>query len=323
MAKRFKIEVHPGDRYGKLTVIKEVEKHKFPSGTTSRVILCQCDCGSDPVRVLLSNLRKGTTTSCGCTKEKIKNKIVPGEKYGRLTVIGEAEPYIQPSGQKRRMIRCKCSCGNPEEVVVRIDILISGQCKSCGCYKKEKDIERGKSSKKYNTYDLSGEYGIGYTLKGEPFLFDKEDYDLIKDCCWGVSKGYITGKSPCSDKMVSMHRLVMHAKEGDIIDHIFRKKNDNRKSQLRKVTVSQNAMNSGVRSDNTSGITGVKWNKKREKWEAGLQIDKKYIHLGIFSNKQDAIEARLKAELELFGEYSPNYEKLIQQQSDQQSQQNT
>ena len=35
-----------------------------------------------------------------------------------------------------------------------------------------------------NVYDLSGEYGIGYTLKGEPFWFDLEDYDLIKDYCW-------------------------------------------------------------------------------------------------------------------------------------------
>ena len=37
--------------------------------------------------------------------------------------------------------------------------------------------------KKYNTYDLSGEYGIGYTSKGEEFYFDLDDYDKIKDYC--------------------------------------------------------------------------------------------------------------------------------------------
>ena len=45
-----------------------------------------------------------------------------------------------------------------------------------------------KKIKKYNTYDLSGEYGIGYTTKGEKFLFDLEDYEKIKDYCWCVDK---------------------------------------------------------------------------------------------------------------------------------------
>ena len=57
-------------------------------------------------------------------------------------------------------------------------------------------------------------------------------------------------------------------------------------------------------------------------------INGKAIHLGYFDTKEEAIEARLKAELELYGIFSPNYEKLTQQQSstnesDQQSQQNT
>ena len=52
-----------------------------------------------------------------------------------------------------------------------------------------------------------------------------------------------------------------------------------------------------------------------------LLIDKKYIYLGMFSNKSEAIEARYAAELKYFGEYSPNYEKLTQQQSTQSNQQ--
>ncbi|WP_368488451.1 hypothetical protein [Clostridium sp. BJN0013] len=39
---------------------------------------------------------------------------------------------------------------------------------------------------KYNTYDLTGEYGIGYDAKGNIFYFDLEDYDRIKDFYWAV-----------------------------------------------------------------------------------------------------------------------------------------
>ena len=53
-----------------------------------------------------------------------------------------------------------------------------------------------------------------------------------------------------------------------------------------------------------------------------ITINGKTKHLGFFINKQDAIEARLKAELERYGTFSPNYEKLTQQQFSQ-SQQNT
>ena len=93
----------------------------------------------------------------------------PGEKYGRLTIIGEAEPHIQPSGQKHRMVLVQCSCGSdPFEVL--LSNLRNGNTTSCGCVRKEKTKER---MKKFNTYDLETyEYGVGYTTKGEEFYFD-------------------------------------------------------------------------------------------------------------------------------------------------------
>ena len=53
----------------------------------------------------------------------------------------------------------------------------------------------------------------------------------------------------------------MRAKEGDVIDHIFHKKFDNRKSQLRFVTHSQNQMNRDIGKNNTSGYRGISWHK--------------------------------------------------------------
>ena len=81
---------------------------------------------------------------------------------------------------------CKCDCGN--ETIVVGGRLNYGTTKSCGCLKREiTSIVR----KKHNTYDLSGEYGIVYTSKGEEFWFDKEDYDKVKDYYWRKDEKHI------------------------------------------------------------------------------------------------------------------------------------
>lgn len=157
----------------------------------------------------------------------------------------------------------------------------------------------------FNKYDLSGEYGIGYTSKGEEFYFDLEDYDLIKNYTWYVGdKGYIKAEN----KDITLHRLVSNAKENEIIDHIFHKKFDNRKSQLRIVTNSQNQMNRNIGKNNTSGYRGVSWHKKHKKWIAQIGIMGKLKYLGLFSHIEEAIKIRKQAEEKYFGEY--NFKKV-------------
>ena len=63
-------------------------------------------------------------------------------------------------------------------------------------------------------------------------------------------------------------------------------------------------MNKGLQSNNTSGIAGVGWHKSSNKWMAYIAINKKQIHLGLFSKKEDAIKARKEAEEKYFGEFS-------------------
>ena len=109
-----------------------------------------------------------------------------GNKYGRLTAIRRI-------GTKRGspLWECICECNNYVNVTSRE--LTSGNTKSCGCLSLERLIEYNHTKKKYNTYDLSGDYGIGYTSKDEEFYFDLEDYDKIKDYCWRINnRGYVT-----------------------------------------------------------------------------------------------------------------------------------
>ena len=96
------------------------------------------------------------------------------------------------------------------------------------------------------------------------------------------------------------HHLVLPKKDGFDVDHINRDTRDNRISNLRYITHSENAFNSKVQSNNISGITGICWNKQMEKWETYIGKGGKLIYLGCYINKADAIEARLNAEEILF-----------------------
>ncbi len=73
-----KIDINQGDKFGNLTVLKEVEPFRQPSGQTQRGILCKCDCGNEKV-IRLSQLIRLRISSCGC-KQKIRN----GESTSRI-----------------------------------------------------------------------------------------------------------------------------------------------------------------------------------------------------------------------------------------------
>ena len=221
-----------------------------------------------------------------------------GMTFERLTVIKRAEDYINPNTGKRiRRWLCKCCCANKTTKEVIEYALKNGATKSCGCLQRE-------IVKKYNTYDLSGDYGIGYTANGEPFYFDLEDYDKIKDYCWFISdEGYVASNDYNNNyKYIKFHKLLFP--NSKIIDHINHRRNDNRKCNLRTVTHSQNQMNKGLRSNNTSGVTGVYLNKRDGKWGSYISINKKRIYLGFFNNFDDAVRARKEAEDKYFGEFS-------------------
>ena len=227
-------------------------------------------------------------------------KDLTDQRFGRLVVIKQAEDYISNGGNHYARWLCKCDCGN--EIIAYDSKIKSGHTKSCGCFQQEVRIE---CHKKYNTYDLTGEYGIGYTSKGEKFYFDLEDYDLIKDYYWYISSyNYVC--SITNKKHINMHRLVTNCPDNLVPDHIhgYNSRNDNRKSNLRIVTRSQNNMNKGLQINNSSGEKWVYFNRNTNKWYAQITLNNKTINLGNYKNFDDAIKARQEAEEEYFGEYS-------------------
>lgn len=131
-----------------------------------------------------------------------------GHKYNRLSVTGQAENYVSPTGGKMHRWVCKCDCGN--EVTVTTSHLRSGHTKSCGCLAREKQSENGKKKKHGLTYDADGKctriYRIWSQMKTRCFnskddhfkdyggrgisVCDewKNDFKTFHD--WALEKGY-------------------------------------------------------------------------------------------------------------------------------------
>lgn len=118
-----------GNIYHYLTVID-----KAPSINGRAYWWCRCRCGNE-FAVRGHSLRSGNTLSCGCYhKEKVreislKNEI--GNRYGKLTVIDEAESIKYSDGSIYSNWKCLCDCGNIVEVLGTC--LRSGNTQSCGC----------------------------------------------------------------------------------------------------------------------------------------------------------------------------------------------
>jgi hypothetical protein len=127
--------------------------------------------------------------------------------------------------------------------------------------------------------------------RGQVALVDAEDYERISTFSWWANYDPTTGtfyaktqikRGPKDWTAISMHRMVMGLESGDPrqVDHRDRNTLDNRRSNLRVSTASENACNRGRSTRNTSGFKGVVWNKARGRWLAQIRVNGKLIFLG-------------------------------------------
>lgn len=234
-------------------------------------------------------------------------KDLTGMVFGKLIVLSQAEDYIQPSGQRKVQWNCLCECGN-HTVVRGSNLTRKNGTKSCGCLRVEKIKEvLPVVLKKYNEYTIEGDVVIGKTSNtNNNFYVDLKNFDKIKDYCWHEETyrkmSRLVAKDPKTKNNISMHTLLGYKN----YDHIDRNELNNLESNLRPATARQNSINRGVKINNTSGVTGVNFDKNINKWIARIN-DKanNRIYLGSFINKEDAVIARLKGELKYYGEFSP------------------
>lgn len=131
--------------------------------------------------------------------------------------------------------------------------------------------------------------------RGKTCIIDDSDFALVSKYKWYCSSmGYAqrTIKFRGKRKEILLHRFIMTAKKGTEIDHINRNPLDNRRSNLRFCTRSENNHNRGLNKNNKSGFKGIYWHKGAGKWLAQICLDYQRLNIGLFENINDAYNAR-------------------------------
>lgn len=101
-------------------------------------------------------------------------------------------------------------------------------------------------------------------------------------------------------KQYNVHNILWAMRKGSWalgeIDHINHNRLDNRDENLREVTSQGNNKNKSIHINNTTGMTGVTWDKHYKKWRSTIGVNSRRVHLGRFSSFEDAVRARKKAQ---------------------------
>jgi len=108
-------------------------------------------------------------------------------------------------------------------------------------------------------------------------------------------------------RQIKAHRLAWFMIHGEVpieIDYKDRVTSNNRIKNLRACTHLENMRNQGLRSDNTSGVTGVVWYRRTRKWHVQISLKGKTKHIGFFGGFEDAVIARREAEAKFYGEFA-------------------
>lgn len=165
----------------------------------------------------------------------------------------------------------------------------------------------GKRRESTSKFTVIGDILTVTTKSGEVFLADSEDVELLSKYSWCKSKkGYAVAN--IKGKVTKMHRFIMGVSNPEVIvDHKNRDRHDNRKSNLRICTTTENARNRSVSKHCSSGFIGIRITEYG-KYNVKITFSGKEIHIGNYDTLEEAIRARKIAEGKYHGEFGSNNE---------------
>jgi len=297
-----------GQRFGRLIVVEELPRVFSPKGTSCRMFKCLCDCGKYHT-ARHTNLSSGGTKSCGCLHREIviemmtgpnlktrkyKTEELIGVRFGKLVVLEEAAPNVNGRNIRRHLL-CRCDCGETKSV--RLESLIVGTSRSCGCLSMAALEQR-------TTHDLCKHklYRVWIGLKSRCLNPDahgyqdyggrgisvcsgwKDDFKLFYD--WAMANGYEHG--------------------------LWIDRRDNERGyapdNCRFVTPMVSCQNTRLlRPRNTTGYRGIYWVKRKERWASRVGYQNKSIYLGSYKTKEEAAHAYDAKVVELGSEHPLNF----------------
>lgn len=312
-----------GQHIGRWEVLYLLETRTKKRGT---IWHCRCECGTEK-DVPGEALRNGSSKSCGCLQKEIASQSgkntaidITGKRFGKLVTL-ERIPAIHAN--KHTRWKCQCDCGN----IVDIDLgnLMSGKSKSCGCTLSSHEENIIKLLKEHN---ISYEYQYEFDdLPNKPFDFyidnsyiveyDGQQHFLYTKYGWSTKEKLVrTHKNDlikneyCFKNNIPIIRIPYN-KEYNFDDLVLNSTNYLFTKDIAKdyygidPEIESECNRENVRFDtpikNKSGFPGVCLSKKYNKWRAYITVNGKRMDIGYFTNKEDAITARINAEIKYFG----------------------
>lgn len=141
---------------------------------------------------------------------------------------------------------------------------------------------------------------IEISLVGSGFvaLIDEEDWSKISEHKWYLFPYKKRTLYAQNNKGVKMHSLIVDCPSGKVRHHKNGNGLDNRRNNLEIRTHLENAQERAMRSDNKTGLQGIKIRKEKCNFPfmAQITVNGKRLHLGSFKTLEEAKQARIEAE---------------------------
>ena len=216
-------------------------------------------------------------------------QLKEGDIYNNLKVINVFQVYREGKKYGRKFFEVECYCGDTFQAGAAN--IMNGHTRSCGC------LNRTLSGERRATHGLSEtrEYSSWKSMCGRCIRPTEHEAKFYSDV-------FICNRwlEPNGQGFLNFLEDMGPRPENTSLDRIDPYGNYEPEN-CRWSNVTDQAYNQRIQSNNTSGCAGVYWSKVAGKWAAYIDREHKRIHIGLFSDFDQAVRARKEKEIEVYG----------------------
>lgn len=301
-----------GQRYGRLTVLAPAEN--IGSRTAW---LCRCDCGQESI-VKTHHLRSGHTKSCGCQNGDGRPRTALGLTY----IDGTCVEML-----RARTVRSNNTSGVPgvdwlaKKQRWRATICFKGKRRYLGSYEKFDDAVKARKRAEEGLFDAFLDEFDGKAPEGGPEKIEEICPPPGRDRCsrrmdlTGQRFGRLTVLAP-AENIGSMTAWLCRCDCGQEVvvmtAHLRSGQTESCGCKPKVTLVDGTCVEllraKTIRSNNTSGVTGVEWVPKMNKWKAVIFFKGHRYYLGCYERFEDAVKARKRGEEEYHDKFLEEFD---------------